>query len=287
MGKNLIPQSLHNSSVVESVTIQSNRTMGGIGACFTVLGAVSTVYSIIRYAYPVSVAADLAASSVAGVVGILAFVGFILFLIAMYGFSRDYGEHRIFNFILYGIVITIVVAVIVFVIWLAFFFVSLASVLPSLTSQPSSAEIQSLIMPYIAPLLAVFGFVGLINVVFNVLAFNLLADKSAVPLFRIGGKVLLAGALVTLVLGVVFAAFAATSIMSYDTLLVIAIPGALVQDGAWVLLAMAFFRIKAPTTQTVMSSTMPTTTAQVKYCPNCGAQNQIDANYCGRCGQKL
>ena len=70
------------------MTIESNRTLGGLGALLTVVGVFSSVFSIIRFAYPNNLAADIAFSGISGVVGVISFVGFILFLVAMYGFSE-------------------------------------------------------------------------------------------------------------------------------------------------------------------------------------------------------
>ncbi len=174
------------------MTIQNNRTLGGLGACFTAVGAVSSsILSIFSYTNPIS--PSIAILGISSVFSVFAFVGFILFLIAMYGFSLDYLEHKIFNLIIYGIVFTIVAAVIALVIWFAFFFVNLVSIIPSLNPNPSSSDLQSIIMPYLAPITAIFGFVGLINVVFSVWALNLLSNKSEVPMFRNGAKVAVGG----------------------------------------------------------------------------------------------
>lgn len=271
------------------MTIESNRMLGGIGACFTLIGAVSSVSSLIQYAYPNSVATNMVFSAVTSIVGVLSFVGFILFLIAMYGFSKAYGEHRIFDYILYGLIITIVAAVIAVVIIFVIIFSNIASIIPSFnpsTTSPSPSQITSTTLTFLAPVLAVLGFVSLIDVVFNVRAFNLLGDKSQVRLFRTAAKVLLAGALLTVVLGIVFAALASSALVSFNALLIMAVPGGIVQDVAWALLAIAFFRIRALPTQTFTPTSVQAVTGQVKYCPNCGAQNQPDAIYCTRCGKK-
>lgn len=267
------------------MTIESNRTLGGIGAALTVVGAVSTVLSIFQYTTPTT--PNIALMGVSGIVGAISFVGFILFLVAMYGFSRDYSDRRIFNYIIYGIVITIVAAVVAVVIWLAFVFANIVNIIPSLNPHPSSSDIQSALMPYLAPFLGVFGFVGLINIIFNVRAFNLLAQKSGVPMFKTGAKVLLVGGILTGVMGIVFAVFGLSSLTTFDNFGIVVVPGGLVQEVAWVLLAVAFFRIQAPPPQTYVPSTTPATQAQVKYCTHCGAQNQPDAAYCTKCGQRL
>jgi uncharacterized membrane protein len=266
------------------LAIQSNRTFGGIGAILTVIGAVSSVSSLIRYAYPNSTAANLAFSVVSSLFGFAAFIGFILFLIAMYGFSRDYGEHKIFNYILYGIIYTIVAAVIVGIIAIA---VVIANIIPTLNTSTSPTQIQDMTLTYLSPVFAAIGIVALIYIVFIVKAFNLLGDKSQVPLFRTAAKVLLAGGLVTTVIGIIFAVLAAFGSLSLESLAIIAVPGGLVQDVAWVLLAMAFFRIKAPPPQTFTPTYVQTAPVQVKYCPNCGTPNQTDTLYCTHCGQKL
>jgi uncharacterized paraquat-inducible protein A len=207
----------------------------------------------------------------------------------MYGFSRDYKEHKIFNYLIYGIVITIVAAVVAVVIWFAYVVVNLGSILPGLNPQnpPTQSDILSLLTPYMAPFIAIFGFVGLINIVFTVRALNLLSIKTEVPMFKTGAKVLLAGGLLTVVLGIAFAAFASASLVSFEGIAVLVIPGGIVQYLGWALLAKAFFTVKAPPPNQYMPPAYPQMTQQVKYCPNCGAQNLPDALYCARCGQKL
>jgi uncharacterized membrane protein len=270
------------------LTVASNRTLGIIGACFTAISAVSSVFTLLQYAFPNLGAANLVFASVGGIIGVLGLVGFILFLIAMHGFSKDYSAPKIFDYILYGFIITIVAAVIVGIIIFAIAFISLASIIPTLNpSTTSPSAIASSMLTYLAPILPAIGAVSLIWVIFNMRAFNLLADKSKVPLFRTAAKVLLAGALLTIVLGIVFAALASYSSITLNTLLIMAVPGGIVQNAAWAILAIAFFRIRATPTPAFTQPTVPPAAGQVKYCPNCGAPNQTDAIYCTRCGQKL
>ena len=279
------------------MTIESNRTLGGIAACFTLIGVVSQVSMLFQYTLPNSSPAYIAISAISGIVGVLGLVGFILFLIAMHGFSKDYGENRIFSYILYGLIVSIVAGVIALIIGFFVVFSNLASILPSLTSTPpSNAQITSTVLKSIVPLMPAFAVVGLIWVAFNVRAFNLLGDKSMVPLFRTGAKVLLAGAVLSIVISVVFAVIGSSLSLSYNTFLAFFIPGGLVQDVAWALLAMAYFRIKPPVPQAVSPqppfqvatpASVPTVSGQVKYCPNCNTSNPSDAIYCTRCGQKI
>ena len=143
------------------MTIQTNRTLGGIGAIFSVLGIVSTVSSVFLYGYPTSTAVNLSLALVSGVVGLFSFVGFILFLIAMYGFSRDYNEHQ--NIQLYlvwfscnhcgccnsGVVVVVIVLS------------NLASIIPNLNpSTTTPSQVTSSMLTFMAPFLAVFSFVG-------------------------------------------------------------------------------------------------------------------------------
>jgi uncharacterized membrane protein len=270
------------------LTIQTNRTLGGIGAVFSVLGVVSSISSVFLYGYPTSSGVTLSLALISGVVGLFAFVGFILFLIAMYGFSRDYNEHRIFNYLLYGFLGTIVVTVVAVIVVVAIFLSNLATIIPNLNQSTTTPfQISNSMQTFMSPFLAVFSFVGVIWVVFNVLAFRLLGEKSGVPLFRTGALVLLAGAVVNVGVGIMFALMMYLGSIDYSTYLLAAIPGGLVQDVAWILLAMSFFRIKVQPVQTTLSSNVELAAGQMKYCPNCRTPYQSDDAFCTRCGQKL
>ena len=270
------------------MTIQTNRTLGGIGACLTVIGAVSSVSSLLLYAYPNSGAVTLAYSAITSIVGSLSFIGFILFFIAMYGFSKDYNEHRIFDYILYGIIVTVVAAVVVGVIAFIIIFSNLGSIIPNLNgSSNSPTQATDMILTNLSPVFAIIGFVALIFVIYFVKAFNLLSDKSQVSLFRTAAKILLIGSLLSIALEFAFAALAYSGLASRNTLTIVAVPGGLVQDIAWLLFAIAFFRIKPTVTQTLTPTYMPTVSGQPKYCSNCGNPNQQDSTYCTRCGQIL
>ena len=255
--------------------------MGGIGAIFTFLGVASTISSIFLNGYSSSTSLNLSAVLVTGVVGLFAFIGFIMFLIAMSGFSKDYGDHRIFNYIIYGIVGTIIAAVVAAVILFGVLLLNLSSIIPSTTSTSA--------MPiFVSPYVAVGALAGLVWVVFIVKAFNLLGKKSEVSLFRTAAFLLLAGVAIGVVLDIVFATLAYFGSINYSNYLLAGIPGSLIQNFAWALLAIAFFRIKVPpTTQTFTQPNFPPIAGQVKYCSNCRTPNQNDAIYCTHCGQNL
>lgn len=253
--------------------------MGGIAAIFYVLGAISSIATVLLFAFPTSTTTTLLLGSVSGLIGLLGFIGFIMFLVAMYGFSKDYAERRIWDYIVTGIILTIIIAVIAFVLGVGIIFLFLFG-----TASFNSAAIPS----SVAWILPLFSLIGLIYVVFVVRALNLLGAKSEVPLFRTGTKMLLAGSLVNIAVTVVIAVIVPYVSLTTGSLTVVSVPGALVQDAGWVLLAMAFFRIKAlPPMEAFGIPNLPPPMGVTKVCPNCGTVNPADSTYCTHCGQKL
>jgi uncharacterized membrane protein len=265
---------------IKKLTIESNRTLGGVAAILMLIGVISQASTVFGYVFPRSTG-TLIFAGIGSIFGVLSFVGFLLFLVAMYGFSKDYQDHRIFSYLLYGIIITIIAAVVLLAILFIVILFNVATLFPNLSSSASqSTQISSQMSRIFGLLFPLFGLVGIIWIAFNVKAFNLLSDKS---------KVLIAGALVNIVLAIIFAVIGTYVSVSFNTLLALLTIGGLVQDVAWVLLAMAYFRIRAPVVpvQTAEPVNIPTVSGQVKYCTNCGAPNSIGATYCTRCGQKL
>jgi uncharacterized membrane protein/ribosomal protein L40E len=265
--------------------------MGGIAACLFVTGVVSQVISVYELTIPTHGLAYSALAGVSGLIAFLVFIGFILFLVAMYGFSKDYGEPKIFNFLLYGLIIAIVVGIIAVVVAVFVAIVNVAVILPNLGVPPSQSQISSVVTKTVLLFLPVFSVVELIWIVFNVRSFNVLSDKSKVSQFKTGAKVLLAGALVTLTFAIIFAVVGSYVSLAYNSeLLVYGVPGGFVQDAAWVLLATAYFGIQAssaPPSVPINVQTAPTVYGQVRYCTKCGAPNWSDAVFCSHCGQKL
>ena len=271
------------------MTIESNRTLGGVAAILMLIGVISQASTVFGYAFPRSTGA-LIFAGIGGIFGVLSFVGFLLFLVAMYGFSKDYQDHRIFSYLLYGIIITIIAAVILLAIFFIVILFNAATLFPNLSSSASSSsQISSQMSKIFGLIFPLFGLVGIIWVAFNVKAFNLLSDKSNVLLFRTGAKVLIAGALVNIVIAIIFAVIGTYVSVSFTTLFALLTIGGLMQDIAWVLLAMAYFRIQAPVLRVQVAEpvNIPTVSGQVKYCSHCGAPNPLDATYCTRCGQKI
>ncbi len=275
------------------LTIESNRTLGQVAAIFFLLGVVSTIATVFDYGYLNAAApttSNLGFALLSGFFGLLAFVGFILFMVAMYGFSRDYNEHKIFDYLLYGFIATIVAAVIVGIVFLVFIFSNIFSSLSSLGTSPtpSPSEITSSVLTGTPPFVALFSAVSLIWIVANLLAFRLLATKSGVPLFRTAAYILLAGAVINLIIQAVFAALAFSGSINYSIYVLAAVPGSLIQDFAWILLLISYHRIQSPPPQPYAAGTpSPPPTMQTRICPNCGTTNPADATYCTHCGQRL
>jgi uncharacterized membrane protein len=267
------------------MTIQSIRSLGGIGSILVALGALSSVFSVIRILFPISGALYSGLSLIGDVISFVSFIGFILFLVAMYNSSRQYNEHKIFNYILYGIIATIAAGLILGIVFALFFLGSFLGG-SSFSTTTMSSSIPNSLEDSLAIFMPVFGLVGLIYIGFTVKSLNLLSAKSQVPLFNTAAKVFLIGAVVQIVMVTVFAILN----FSLDMYSVLSLPGGIIQYLAWALLAMAFFKINMPPTPIVTSSTIysssSASTAQTKYCIHCGAANSPDMIYCVKCGKK-
>ena len=265
------------------MTIQTNRTLGIAGTSLILVGAVSTLLTLFGINSPSSVG-SFATLGISGVVGILAFVGFILFLIAMYGFSRDYGEHRIFNYLLYGIIGSIISGVVIGVVSVIIVLLSFLSS-PSLPTGPSASP--TILMSYLSPLTLVISLTSLVWVFFNYRAFTLLAEKSTIPLFSSAAKTFVIGAVLTVGVYALFVVLGSAGMIDYDLIVLAAIPGGIVQYIAWGLAVKAFSNIQIPSARTDAPAAYSTAMTQIKYCSKCGAPNKLDAVYCSRCGQQL
>jgi len=272
------------------VTIESNRSMGGLGALLTLFGAVGTILNVTTFAYQTSTASltnSLWILGVSGIAGVLALVGFILFMVSMQGFSQDYGERKIFSNLIRGLIVSIVLGIIIIGAWVILWVLNVFNLFVSGTVSPttSSANIQAMLTPYLGPLLPAMSIVGLIWIIHVYNAFNLLAEKSEVNQFHTAAKLFVLGALVNLAVGAVFAVLGVAGLIDYNAMVLVSVPGAFAQYVAWGFAAKGYYSIKPPA-QTYKPQTY-TTTPQAKYCMHCGAENQLDAVYCVRCGQQL
>ena len=256
--------------MVTKLTLQTNKTLGILAAIFTLFGAISTVISFVQLTTPTA-ADSLGYLLFTGFIGIIAFLGFILYLVAMWGFSKDFNEPRIFNYVLYGIIITFVAAVIAVIVIFVFALTNLVNIIIQ-NPLPNTSDISTPFLRSVLPFAGLFGVIGIIYVAFNYKALNLLGDKSKVSMFKTSAKLFLAGAIVNLLLGIITETFTLSTI-----------PGSLVQYSAWAILAVACLRINTPS---AINCQAPST-EQVKYCQYCGTPNPLDSKYCIACGKPI
>ncbi len=265
------------------MAVESNRMLGGIGALLLVVSAVSPLLVLPRLFDLYSTSAG-AASPFLSILGLAGLAGIILFMIAMKGFAGDYKDAGIFNNALYGLLSSIVVGVLAGVFMVAIIFMNLSSVIPTFNPVPGTIDLFQFIIGYVVPVMPVFSVAGLVQALFTMRAFNLLAVKSEVRLFRTAGWALVAGSVLGLILACVGVLLFFAASVSAATVLVIPMAGTIVSYLAWIFGAKAFFSIKAPSSQPLQASPA---TGQVKYCSQCGAENLPDAVFCTRCGKSL
>jgi uncharacterized membrane protein len=266
------------------MAIGSNKTLGGIGALLTLTGIVGTISSIFTIGSKGTI--NFVFLLIIGLTGLLSFVGFILFLISMNGFSKNYADHRIFQYIVYGFIGAIVTGVITLTTWAILTLVNILTLnSQSIPSNPS--DTSTLLAPYISALTPVMAVAGLVWIYFNYKSYNLLADKSEVSLFRSAAKIFVLGAIVNIAVGAVFVVLIYSKSIDSSVLALASVPGGLIQYLAWAFVAKGFFSIKAPSVQATTQQTYPTITTPIQYCSSCGAQNQAGSTYCVRCGKKL
>jgi uncharacterized membrane protein len=176
------------------MTIETSKTLGGVGALLLVISPLLAL--------------------VAGVFSsVLGLVGLILVLIAMKGFSDHYNESGIFNNSLYGIIVSIIGAVVfgaTMIVGAIGLLSNLNLDLTTLTTDPAAISAINwealvnfdIIMDFIAII-----FIGLIVLfIFAILAAILyrksltsLAEKTGVGLFGTAGLLLLIGAVLTII----------------------------------------------------------------------------------------
>jgi uncharacterized membrane protein len=180
------------------MTIESNKTLGGIGAILLV------IFPFIGWA----------AGGFAGIVGL---AGAILVLVALNGLANEYRERRIFNNALYGVIlpiIGIVIAAVIFVV-AAFGILSVLGFHVSNWADPNAIQnaFQNFdwtnITPNIGELVPYLGaalialiilFLGVVfGAVFIRRSLNTLAEKSGTHLFATAGILMLIGAILLIV----------------------------------------------------------------------------------------
>jgi|WetSurMetagenome_2_1015567.scaffolds.fasta_scaffold10051_5 uncharacterized membrane protein len=200
-----------------------------------------------------------------GIVGIVGLVGIVLLVIALRGLSDDFKDCGVFRRavggFIFGLIGTFIAIAVLsaFSILTGFFFTHI--VLGSLV-----------LVGAIIGWVVMFIFFVLSGIFYR-LTFYSLAEKSRVPMLRTGALILLIGSVLTIVL-----------------------VGFVLMFVAWILIAVGLFSLRSPTEQApsaegVRNVTPPPSTGapsdQVKFCPNCGAENNLNGTFCIRCGKRL
>ena len=206
-------------------------------------------------------------------------------MVAMRGFAADYKDSGIFNNALYGLLSSIVVSVLAGVLMVAVIFMNLSNAISVFNPVHGQTELFQSILSYMVPVMPIFSAASLVQALFTMRAFNLLAAKSEARLFKTAGLAFVAGSVLSLILaGIGALLFFAALISAIAATLAIPFAGITISYLAWIFAAKAFFSIKAPTSQPFPVSPVA---GKARYCPHCGAENLPDAGFCTRCGKKL
>jgi uncharacterized membrane protein len=189
------------------MTLESDKTLGGIGALLVVIGFLGFF--------------------VYGYVAILALIGMIITLIALKGMSDHYKEAGIFNNALYG-VITLIIGVVAFIATLAIVILMALSSLAIDWTDPAAIQayfmnfgnIGGIIGAAIGALVVLFVF-AIVSAIFFRKSLTSLSAKSGENIFATAGLLWLIGAVLTIIL-----------------------VGFILIGIAWILIAVGFFSIK-------------------------------------------
>ncbi len=273
------------------MTVGSNKTLGFVGVLLMVLGSVSQFLSLEQVFYPLG---NLGFSGFGALFSVLGFVGLILFIIAMYGLSKDYGDSSIFNNVLYGLLSSIIGAVAAAGLAVALVFSQLSSIFSSFNPTDFSSSYMSEIVRnfigYLLPIFVVGTIVALIQALFYMRAFNRLASKSGVHLFNTAGRLLIAGAALGVAMVCVGVLLVSAASVPSSIIIYLPLVGGVVSFVAWILATTAFHSMKAPAEEKQpwrSPQAYAPAYGQVRYCPYCGAQNRAEAAFCKQCGKKL
>jgi uncharacterized membrane protein len=212
--------------------------------------------------FPTSSVASMGWISLAiGATGIISIIGFILFLIAMYELSHYYNEPGIFRNIMFALIIDIVGAVVIVAVTVAFVFAAAAN---GVAASSASSLGLSFFGVFIGVGIAAFV-VAIVSAIFVMRSFNKLGDKSEVHSFNTAAILLLVGAIIP---GI----------------------GLVLSWIGWIFVLSGFFSLKPKPALTSTYSGMPNApyvNQNVIKCPQCGAENSINADYCWSCGKQL
>jgi uncharacterized membrane protein len=183
----------------KAMTLESSKTMGGIGALLLFIGVIP-----IPYAQPY--------------LWIIALIGFILVLAGLHGLASDYKEDGIFDNALYGFIagivgaVATVVAAIYVVFYTSIFTDFLHKIFPTwdgkwyslagLTPTTSKITVDA-VMPILGAffgLLAILWIFLIISAYFDRRSLKMLSKKANVGLFSTAGLLLLIGAALAIIL---------------------------------------------------------------------------------------
>ncbi len=171
------------------MTLESSKTLGGVGALLMVIGPFLGAYT-----------------------GVLGLIGLILVMIALKGLSDHYNEGGIFNNALYGVIMAIIGGV-VFVAVIVVAAVGLLSALgihmstlsdPTALSNINWQELVTfdILLPHIAAivgsLVVLFVFV-VVAAIFLRRSLTILSAKTGVNMFSTTGLIMLIGAVLTII----------------------------------------------------------------------------------------
>jgi uncharacterized membrane protein len=259
------------------MTVQGNKNLGVLGASLTIAGAVGVAASVLRFVSGSS-AISILELGLVGVGALLGFLGFIFFMVAMHGFSSDYSERKIFDYVLNGFVFAFVATIIAAVLGL------FAAVSITLLFSPGGSSNSLAFATGVST--AVISAIQIVYILFLNKGLNLLADKSGSSQLHTATRILFAGAVTSGILSVAAALIGLTGLIDASAATLILIPGSVIQYIAWYYAARGFLAIQPPATPT-QPYYAPYTTDPMQYCPNCGTPTQPDSVYCVHCGKKL
>jgi uncharacterized membrane protein len=206
------------------MTLESSKTLGGIGAILMVIGPLASVYT-----------------------GVIGLVGLILVLVAFNGLADYYKDRRIFNNVIFGVIAAIIGVVIAVVVVVSAAFDMLSVLGIHISNWTDWSALQnfnwqgftdwSALAPYVAEivgaLVVLFVFV-VVAAIFLRRSLNTLSEKSGTHMFATAGLLLLIGAALTVI-----------------------VIGLILMWVALILLAVAFFEMRTQPTQPQTTTTSP------------------------------
>ncbi len=255
--------------------MSTNKYIGFVASLLTVFSLIYTLSTAPQLGIPSANASPLS-FTVGLIFAPLSIIGFILFLVAMYGFSKDYQDDAIFNYVLYGFIASIIVAGILIALSFIFLFPNIASTLFS-NSPPGSGSAQFMLdfIEGFLPFYIVGSFISLIPATLNMFAFRRLSKMSEVQLFRTVGLLGLVAAAVNIVSWFLGAALFYSGTITIYNIFTLSISSSVISLVAWILAAKAYYSVNVVIAQTQVtqpSQSQNPSALQVKYCSNCRRQ---------------